>query len=101
MPGHLRDAHYAGAKRIDHGAGYRYAHDFPGGVVRQQYAPDAIAGRDYYEPTDHGAERGAAERLDRLRAVLRGTGALRPAADVPSDVGTDVRKEPPGDHDGS
>ncbi|HEV7655511.1 MAG TPA: replication-associated recombination protein A, partial [Mycobacteriales bacterium] len=72
VPGHLRDAHYAGAKAIDHGKGYRYAHDFPGGVAEQQYAPDAVAGRDYYTPSDHGAERGAADRVARLRAVLRG-----------------------------
>ena len=74
VPGHLRDAHYAGARRLEHGAGYRYAHDFPGGVVRQQYAPDAVAGTDYYTPTDHGAEQGAAERLRRLRSTLRGSG---------------------------
>jgi putative ATPase len=74
VPGHLRDAHYAGAKRLEHGAGYRYAHDFPGGVARQQYAPDAVAGTDYYTPTDHGAEQGAAERLRRLRSTLRGGG---------------------------
>ena len=73
VPAHLRDAHYAGAKRLEHGRGYRYAHDFPGGVVRQQYAPDPVVGRDYYAPTDHGAERGAAERVARLRAILRGT----------------------------
>jgi putative ATPase len=74
VPGHLRDAHYAGAKRIEHGKGYRYAHDFPGGVVAQQYAPDAIAGRDYYAPSDHGAEQGAADRLVHLRTILRRTG---------------------------
>jgi putative ATPase len=72
VPGHLRDAHYAGARKIDHGAGYRYAHDYPGGVVRQQYAPDAVAGAEYYTPTDHGAEQGAAERLRKLRTTLRG-----------------------------
>jgi putative ATPase len=72
VPGHLRDAHYAGARKIEHGKGYRYAHDDPSGVVRQQYAPDAIAGRDYYTPSDHGAERGAAARVARLRGILRG-----------------------------
>jgi putative ATPase len=72
VPAHLRDAHYAGARRVDHGKGYRYAHDYPGGVVAQQYAPDAVAGRDYYVPSDHGAERGATDRLARLRALLRG-----------------------------
>jgi putative ATPase len=49
VPAHLRDAHYPGAKRLGHGEGYRYPHDFPGGVVEQQYAPDEIAGRVYYE----------------------------------------------------
>jgi putative ATPase len=73
VPAHLRDAHYAGAKRLEHGRGYRYPHDFPGGVVRQQYAPDGVHGRDYYTPTTAGAERAHAERLPRLRALLRGT----------------------------
>jgi putative ATPase len=72
VPAHLRDAHYSGAKRLGHGQGYQYAHDDPRGVVQQQYAPDDIAGRDYYAPTDRGGERGMSERLARLRAVLRG-----------------------------
>jgi putative ATPase len=72
VPPHLRDAHYPGAKRLEHGRGYRYPHDFPGGVVAQQYAPDAVAGQDYYRPTGLGAERAAAERLAMLRSVLRG-----------------------------
>jgi len=73
VPGHLRDAHYQGAGRIGHGKGYRYSHDDPTGVVEQQYAPDAVAGHDYYTPSEHGAEHGMADRVARLRAVLRGT----------------------------
>ncbi len=72
VPAHLRDAHYEGAKRLEHGTSYRYAHDFPHGVVDQQYAPDAVHGRDYYVPTDHGAESDLRERLPRLRKLLRG-----------------------------
>jgi putative ATPase len=72
VPAHLRDAHYGGAKKLDHGKGYKYAHDFPGGVVEQRYAPDAVAGRDYYQPTKHGMEARFSEVVDRLRAVLRG-----------------------------
>jgi putative ATPase len=72
VPPHLRDAHYAGAKKIAHGKGYRYPHDFPGGIVAQQYAPDVVHGREYYVPSGHGAERDAAARLDRIRAALRG-----------------------------
>src|SRR5690348_9350929 len=37
VPAHLRDAHYKGAKKLEHGEGYKYAHDFPGGVVEQRY----------------------------------------------------------------
>lgn len=71
VPRHLRDAHYPGACRIDHGGGYRYPHDFPEGVVAQQYPPDAVVGREYYRPTVFGAERGASERLAELRATVR------------------------------
>jgi putative ATPase len=72
VPSALRDAHYPGAKKLGHGTGYQYAHDQPHGVATQQYAPDAVAGRDYYAPTDHGAERELAERLERLRRIVRG-----------------------------
>jgi putative ATPase len=73
VPAHLRDSHYPGAKRIEHGHGYRYPHDFPGGVVAQQYAPDPVVGREYYHPTEAGAERAAAERVAALRRALQGT----------------------------
>jgi putative ATPase len=72
VPVHLRDAHYPGAARHGHGKGYRYAHDDPRGVVEQQYAPDAVADRTYYTPTDRGFERELGPRLARLRALLRG-----------------------------
>jgi putative ATPase len=87
VPLHLRDAHYKGAGRIGHGADYRYAHDAPAGVATQQYAPDAIATRDYYSPTDHGAERGMAARVARLRAILRGTPPPADAAPEPPVTG--------------
>jgi len=72
VPPHLRDSHYQGARKLQHGKGYRYPHDFPGAVVQQQYAPDGIHGRDYYDPTDSGAERAIAGRLSALRKALRG-----------------------------
>jgi len=56
VPAHLRDAHYRGASTLGHGEGYVYPHDDPSGVVAQQYRPDALEGRVYYEPTPHGAE---------------------------------------------
>jgi putative ATPase len=72
VPPGLRDAHYAGAKRLGHGATYRYPHNDPNGVVRQQYAPDDLVGVDYYRPGRHGAERPLAERVERLRRIVRG-----------------------------
>jgi putative ATPase len=70
VPAHLRDAHYPGAAKLRHGKGYVYPHDFDGGIVAQQYAPDEVADRTYYEPTRHGAEARYAERAERIRAIL-------------------------------
>ncbi|SKA28663.1 Recombination protein MgsA [Marinactinospora thermotolerans DSM 45154] len=72
VPPHLRDGHYKGARELGHGEGYKYAHDFPGGVVAQRYAPDSVAEREYYRPTTHGAERRFGEVLERIKGVLRG-----------------------------
>ena len=69
VPAHLRDGHYpsAGALGV---VGYRYPHDDPSGVLAQQYAPEEVRGRRYYEPTDHGAEARYADVLARLRGLL-------------------------------
>jgi putative ATPase len=72
VPPHLRDSHYPGAKRLEHGTGYRYPHDAPAGLVAAQYPPDELVGRDYYRPSGRGAERAAAERLEVLRTTIRG-----------------------------
>jgi putative ATPase len=66
VPEHLRDAHYAGAKRLGHGSGYQYAHDHPDHFVAQDYLG---AGKRYYEPTEQGAEKKIRERLERWRAL--------------------------------
>jgi putative ATPase len=49
-PKHLRDAHYAGAKKLGHGVGYRYPHSDPAGAAGQQYLPDGLEGRRFYDP---------------------------------------------------
>jgi putative ATPase len=72
VPAHLRDGHYAGPARLGHAQGYRYPHDVPDGVLPQQYPPDALVGRNYYQPSAHGAERPLAERVRRLRRIVRG-----------------------------
>jgi putative ATPase len=72
VPPHLRDAHYPGAKRLGHGKGYVYPHDTEIGIAPQQYLPDELRGRRYYEPTTHGQERDVAARLEKIRRVLGG-----------------------------
>ncbi len=67
VPAHLRDTSYRGAKVLGHGAGYEYPHDHEhselGGYVGQQYLPDALTGRRWYEPSSHGHEQEIAERM--------------------------------------
>src|SRR6266404_1251172 len=67
VPRHLRDASYSGAKRLGHGEGYQYAHDFPGHFVAQDYLG---ADRRYYEPTEQGVEKKIKERVEKWRAQL-------------------------------
>jgi putative ATPase len=71
VPPHLRDGHYSGAAALGNAQGYKYSHDDPDGVVPQQYPPDELVGADYYRPTNHGAERDMATRLEKLRAIIR------------------------------
>jgi len=68
VPVHLRDAQYAGAKRLGHGQGYQYAHDCPDGIAAQDYLG---VEREYYRPVDRGFERELAGRLEAIRARLR------------------------------
>ncbi|WP_345543791.1 replication-associated recombination protein A [Microbacterium jejuense] len=72
VPMHLRDAHYPGAKRLGHGKGYVYPHDSEIGIAPQQYLPDELRGRRYYEPKALGAERDVQARLEKIRRILGG-----------------------------
>jgi putative ATPase len=78
VPPALRDSHYPGARKLAHGHGYRYPHDLPAGVAEQQYPPDELVGRDYYEPSGRGNERELADRLAKLRAAVRGAEGREP-----------------------
>ncbi|HKF96225.1 MAG TPA: replication-associated recombination protein A, partial [Gammaproteobacteria bacterium] len=72
VPPHLRDGHYAGAAKLGNAQGYRYPHDVEEGVLAQQYPPDELVDRDYYNPTSRGAERVLFERVPKLRRTIRG-----------------------------
>jgi putative ATPase len=75
VPAHLRDAHYRGAQRLGHGAGYDYPHDDPSGFAAgQRYLPDALAGTVLYTPSGHGHEGPVADHLAGLRERARQAG---------------------------
>ncbi|MBA3778946.1 MAG: replication-associated recombination protein A [Chloroflexi bacterium] len=74
VPLHLRSGTYREKKAHGIGVGYRNPHDHPGADIEQQYLPEALAGRRYYQPTDQGMELQIATRLERLgdaRAAAR------------------------------
>ncbi len=71
VPKHLRDASYKGASKLGHGEGYRYPHDAPGHYVAQQYLPDNLVGREYYQPSNSGYEKTHRERLQTWRGEKR------------------------------
>ena len=69
VPMKLRNAVTSLMKGEGYGAGYRYAHDYPGSVVPgETYLPEELADRRFYEPSDQGLERSIQERLERLRS---------------------------------
>ena len=69
VPEHLRNAPTKLMKSIGYGKGYKYAHDYEGGIVAQHNLPQNLEGRHYYHPTDRGFERNLSERLDEIRRL--------------------------------
>ena len=66
VPAHLRDAHYAGAKKLGHGEGYKYPHNSPSGYIPQDYLGKSLE-KPYYQPKQVGREKLVAEYLQKLR----------------------------------
>ena len=66
VPSHLQDAHYKGSKKMGHGVGYLYAHDYPNHYVEQQYMPSELLGRKFYLPTDNGYEKNIQEYFRKI-----------------------------------
>ncbi|MBD8026791.1 replication-associated recombination protein A [Ureibacillus sp. Re31] len=76
IPLHLRDGHYAGAKKLGH-VGYKYPHDYPlgtfGGWVDQQYLPDNVANEEFYKPVIAGEEKKMAAIYEKLKSFKKET----------------------------
>lgn len=66
IPAHLRDASYKSAKKLGHGEGYKYAHDYENHHVAQDYL---IEKRSYYKPTTQGKEKDFKAYLESLKAA--------------------------------
>lgn len=69
IPTHLQDAHYRAAGKLGHGAGYKYAHDYPNHYVKQQYLPDGLTDRRFYRPTENGYEKEIRAYFDRIKGM--------------------------------
>lgn len=82
VPLHLRNAPTALMKSWGNHDGYKYAHDYPGAVASQQYMPDELVGREYYQPSNRGYEHEISQRLSQIRAILHESNESR-------DVGHD------------
>ena len=54
IPDDLKDAHYSGAKKLGHGLEYKYPHDYPNSWVEQQYLPNNLVNKKYYQPKNTG-----------------------------------------------
>ncbi len=68
VPQHLKDSSYSGAKKLGNGQNYKYAHNYEGHYVNQEYMPVKAK---YYEPTNMGDERKIKERLDELKKQIK------------------------------
>lgn len=67
IPTHLQDAHYKGAAKLGHGAGYLYAHSYPKHYVEQQYLPYELNGKEFYRPSGNGYEKKIREHMKWLK----------------------------------
>ena len=56
IPPHITNATFEGQRELGHGVGYKYAHDFPGHYVKQQYLPDELVGTKFFNPGNNGYE---------------------------------------------
>ena len=66
VPLHLRNAPTRLMDKAGYGKGYKYAHDYPGNFVRQQFLPDDLKDRRIWHPQDNPAEQKHKERMDSL-----------------------------------
>ena len=67
IPQHLKDAHYEGASKLGRGQTYKYPHSYPDSYVEQQYLPDVIKDKVYYNFGENKAEQAALEYRNKIK----------------------------------
>lgn len=67
VPPHLKDGHYGGATKLGNAIGYKYPHNYPNSYVKQQYLPDTLVGKKYYQPGNNKTEDSIRSYLDKLK----------------------------------
>lgn len=70
VPKHLKDGHYSGAAKLGRSIQYKYPHSYPGHYVKQQYLPDNLVNKKYYNPGDNKTENSIKAYLDSLKERL-------------------------------
>jgi len=71
VPLHIRNAPTTLMKELGYGKDYKYPHDYPDHFVTEEYLPENLKGRIYYEPSDFGFEREVKRRLEAWRKKKR------------------------------
>lgn len=69
IPVHLQDAHYKASQKLGHGVGYKYAHAYPNHYVEQQYLPDGLTDRKFYQPTENGYEKTIRAYFHKIKGI--------------------------------
>jgi putative ATPase len=97
VPLYLRNAPTQLMKDWGNHKGYKYAHDEPDAVATQEYMPEPLRGRIYYEPNNRGYEREIGPRLKVIRQILHGDASPKPTASTDSDDSGETKVETKSD----
>lgn len=68
IPAHLKDGHYSGAQKLGRAIGYKYPHSYPNSYVKQQYLPDNLKDKKYYNPGNNKMEESVKAYMEKIKS---------------------------------
>lgn len=68
IPSHIRDGHYSGAQKLGRAEGYKYPHNYPNSYVKQQYLPDNLKDKKYYNPGNNKMEDAFSSYMNKIKS---------------------------------